>query len=62
MVTSQNIYESLIGNCGSKSVLYNYNTVKEQRVDGSYFTNIKLMELRCTLIAGKSGSKVKDSR
>ena len=51
-----------MGDRGSKSVIFKNNTVKEQRVDGSYFTNIKLMELRCTLIAGKSGSKVKDSR
>ena len=36
MVTSQNIYESLIGNRGSKSVISESITVKEQRVDGSY--------------------------
>jgi hypothetical protein len=53
MVTSQSIYESLIGNRGSKSVLYNYNTVKEQRVDGSYIRYINKkynLRLNCTLV------------
>ena len=35
MVTSQNIYESLIGNRGSKSVICEKFAVKEQRVNGS---------------------------
>ena len=35
IVTSQKIYESLIGNRGSKSVMCENTTVKEQRVDGS---------------------------
>jgi len=36
MVTSQKIYESLMGNRGSKSNKINTLFVKEQRVDGSY--------------------------
>jgi hypothetical protein len=50
MVTSQNIYESLIGNRGSKSVCIDSNiTVKEQRVDGSWHGN-RLSCLRYTLM------------
>lgn len=41
-----------MGYRGSKSVL-KYNTVKEQRVDGS---SIILIIVRYTLVAGKSGS------
>ena len=37
-----------MGNRGSKSVAYETNTVKEQRVDGSSI--IKLIIVRCTLI------------
>lgn len=45
-VTSQKILERGMDNRGSKSVLYN-NTVKEQRVDGSW--RIYSIRLRCTL-------------
>ena len=46
MVTSQKIYENIMGNRGSKSD--NIISVKEQRVDGSWCGNI-LSHLRCTL-------------
>jgi hypothetical protein len=39
--------ETEMGNRGSKSVLY-INTVKEQRVNGSYLSKLSL-RLRCTL-------------
>lgn len=58
MVTSQNIYESIIGNRGSKSVLYNYNTVKEQRVNGSW-CGINLSYLRCTLVGFERSYQIK---
>ncbi len=62
MVTSQNIYESLIGNRGSKSVLYNYNTVKEQRVDGScirYINKKYNLMLKCTLVGFERSYQIK---
>lgn len=37
MVISYKMSESEMDNRGSKSVFFLYNTVKEQRVDGSYF-------------------------
>jgi hypothetical protein len=37
-VTSHKISENEMGNCGSKSD-YTNKSVKEQRVDGSYFEN-----------------------
>ena len=46
MVTSQKIYENIMGNRGSKSD--NIISVKEQRVDGSWCGNT-LPHLRCTL-------------
>jgi len=49
IVTSQKIYESIIGNRGSKSVIFNNITVKEQRVYGSW-CGINLSHLRCTLV------------
>nr|YP_009945084.1 LAGLIDADG endonuclease [Monilinia laxa]QOE17448.1 LAGLIDADG endonuclease [Monilinia laxa] len=61
-VKSQNIYESLIGNRGSKSVLYNYNTVKEQRVNGSCikYNNKKYnLMLRCTLVGFERSYQIK---
>ena len=48
MVISQKIYESIMGNRGSKSAILNDIVVKEQRVDGSWCGNI-LPHLRCTL-------------
>nr|ADN97200.1 group I intron-encoded double motif LAGLIDADG homing endonuclease [Ophiostoma minus] len=50
MVISQWMKETEMGYRGSKSVLVN-NTVKEQRVDGSYMGNcFRLPMLRCTLM------------
>ena len=46
MVTNLKICENKMDNRGSKSVLY---TVKEQRVDGNWFINSNLINLRCTL-------------
>lgn len=52
MVTSQKMSENEMDNRGSKSVFILYNTVKEQRVDGSYFGSNLILKpkLRCTLI------------
>lgn len=47
-VTSQKASEKNMGNRGSKSVLLNNSTVKEQRVDGSLHGKM-LLCLRCTL-------------
>ena len=51
MVTSLKMRENKMGYRGSKSVVIDsYSTVKEQRVDGSYIGNRKLLPmLRCTL-------------
>lgn len=46
MVTSLKICENKMDNRGSKLVFY---TVKEQRVDGNWFINSYLINLRCTL-------------
>ena len=48
MVTSLEISEKNMGNCGSKSVILNDIAVKEQRVDGSWLSK-NLLGLRCTL-------------
>jgi hypothetical protein len=48
IVTSYKMNESEMDHRGSKSVLHETNTVKEQRVDGSSI--IKLIIVRCTLI------------
>ena len=47
-----------MGNRGSKSVILEIITVKEQRADGS---SERLYSVRCALVAGKSGFKVKHS-
>jgi hypothetical protein len=47
-----------MGNRGSKSVILYNIIVKEQRADGS---SEKLYSVRCALVAGKAGSKVKRS-
>jgi hypothetical protein len=47
MVISQKMKETEIGYRGSKSEFS--NSVKEQRVDGSYCIKYKFMQLRCTL-------------
>lgn len=47
MVTSQNMSENEMDNCGSKSIKFLNFIVKEQRVDGSYIDNSML---RYTLI------------
>ena len=57
MVTSHKMNESEMGYRGSKSEFINQNphpnekidSVKEQRVDGSYFNNFQLLQLRYTL-------------
>jgi hypothetical protein len=56
MVTSHNMSENEMDNRGSKSVLIN-NTVKEQRVDGSWY--IKSMYLRYTLMGFERNYQVK---
>lgn len=48
MVTSLEMSENEMDNCGSKSVNL---TVKEQRVYGNWFINSNLINLRCTLKA-----------
>ena len=48
-----------MGNRGSKSLcIFKNKSVKEQRVDGSSIYKLTKKIVRCTLIAGKSGSKV----
>jgi len=62
MVTSQNIYESSIGNRGSKSVKCKSLTVKEQRVDGScikYINKKYNLMLKCTLVGFERSYQVK---
>ena len=56
MVTSHKMKETEMGNRGSKSVLT--NTVKEQRVDGSYFGLIKFPKLRCTLMGYENSYQI----
>ena len=58
MVISQKIYESIMGNRGSKSAILNDIVVKEQRVDGSRCGN-KLPHLRCTLVGFERNYQVK---
>ena len=48
MVISQKMSENAMDYRGSKSVLVS-STVKEQRVDGSYFGSVSIPRLRCTL-------------
>jgi hypothetical protein len=55
MVTSQNMKETEMGYRGSKSGILcipipNRIFVKEKRVDGSYCTYKKNLQLRCTLM------------
>jgi len=57
MVTSHKMSKNEMGYRGSKSVLT--NTVKEQRVDGSWFLAKMARSLRCTLMGGESRSQVK---
>ena len=50
-------YRGSKSNCNfnNKSIqIKNYSFVKEQRVDGSYCKNIKIMQLRYTLMGGAS--------
>ena len=58
-VTSHKMNESEMGYRGSKSVLILRDTVKEQRVDGSYCIKLKLMQLRCTLMVFERNYQVK---
>lgn len=57
-VTSQKIYESSIGDHGSKSAISENIAVKEQRVDGSWWGNT-LPHLRCTLVGFERNYRVK---
>ena len=50
--------EREMDNRGSKSVLIS-NTVKEQRVDGSWYIKPNPMYLRCTLMGGESRYQIK---
>ena len=58
-VISHKMMETAMGYRGSKSVLVPSNTVKEQRVDGSWFIKPKLMNLRCTLMGFERNYPVK---
>jgi len=58
MVTSQKIYEKIMGNRGSKSSILNDIGVKEQRVDGSWCGKT-LPHLRCTLAGFERNYQVK---
>jgi len=58
MVTSLKASEKNVGNRGSKSVL-NFNTVKEQRVYGSWCSN-NLLRLRCTLMGFERNYQIKN--
>jgi len=66
MVTIQNIYESLIGNRGSKSVIHSTKQssiiVKEQRVNGScirYINRKYNLMLKCTLVGFERSYQIK---
>ena len=61
MVTSQKIYESSIGNHGSKSAISDNIAVKEQRVDGSWYglNSTSFPYLRCTLVGFERNYRVK---
>jgi NADH dehydrogenase len=63
MVTNHKMNENEMGNRGSKSEFLNpqpiENSVKEQRVDGSYFINTNLMKLRCTLMGCENCYQIK---
>jgi hypothetical protein len=60
MVISQKIDENKMGNRGSKSD-FKYKSVKEQRVDGSWFIRNKqnLINLRCTLMGFERNYRIK---
>lgn len=58
MVTSLKASKKNVGNRGSKSVLNTYNTVKEQRVNGSW-CSINLLHLKCTLMGFERNYRVK---
>ena len=53
MVTSLKASEKNVGNRGSKLVIGENITVKEQRVDGSWYEYVSSSYLRCTLISLK---------
>jgi hypothetical protein len=59
MVTSYKMSESEMGNRGSKSDTLNNVSVKEQRVDGSYFGSLNYPKLRCTLMDDESRYQIK---
>jgi hypothetical protein len=58
MVTSHKIDEKKMGYRGSKSLFFK-NSVKEQRVDGSWCFNNKLLHLRYTLTGFERNYQVK---
>jgi hypothetical protein len=57
-VISPKIDEKKMGNRGSKSDFL-MKFVKEQRVDGSWCINFKLMHLRCTLMGFERNYPIK---
>ena len=60
MVKSYKMSENEMGNRGSKSdMLFNNVSVKEQRVDGSYFGNINYPKLRYTLTGFERNYQIK---
>jgi len=58
MVTSHKITENEMGYRGSKSNFLS-KFVKEQRVDGNWCINPKLMHLRCTLMGFERNYQIK---
>ena len=58
MVTSQEIFERVMGNRGSKSAIFSNIAVKEQRVDGSWYAK-NLAYLRCTLVGSERNYPVR---
>jgi hypothetical protein len=63
MVISQKMSENEMGYRGSKSEFLLPQpieiSVKEQRVDGSYFGSVSIPRLRCTLTGGESRYHIK---
>jgi hypothetical protein len=64
MVISQKMNEKEMGYRGSKSEFLNPKpfeiSVKEQRVDGSYFGSVSISKLRCTLTGSESRYHIKN--
>ena len=59
MVTTLKMRENKMDNRGSKSSILSDIVVKEQRVDGSWFIKLYLMNLRCILQGSKRNRDIK---